>query len=256
MQSEDLLVHRPQPEIVLIQINRPERRNALGTGTLRALVEAIEGMGGTGVAVVTGVDEHFSAGADLEEIEHLRSTGTVADDPRPGLWSRLRHRRVPLIAAVRGLALGGGCELAMSADIAVAGLSARFGQPEVKLGFIPGAGGTQRLPRLAGKAVAMKMVLTGQLIGAEEALRAGLVAEVVPDERVVDRALELARMISANPPLAVAAGRRAVEQAFELPLEEGLAVERSLFEQLFATEDMREGIAAFREKRPPRFSGR
>jgi enoyl-CoA hydratase len=171
-------------------------------------------------------------------------------------WDRVAAIRTPRIAAVRGFALGGGCELAMSCDLIVAGDDAQFGQPEIRIGVIPGAGGTQRLTRAIGKARAMDLILTGRSIDAREAGSLGLVSRVVPAEATVDAALELAAEIAALPPLAVAAAKAAVDCAYELPLDDGLRQERQAFFDLFATEDQTEGMAAFIEKRPPRWSGR
>lgn len=256
MRYEDLRVEHHDDGVVVIKLNRPTLRNALRATTLNEMAEVLETTEHIRVAIVAGSRDAFSAGADLREVERTRATGAIGTDPRHQYWTRLRARRVPLIAAVNGLALGGGCELVLHADIAVAGESARFGQPEAKLGLIPGAGGTQRLTRVVGKSVAMKMILAGLTIDADEALRRGLVAEVVPDQRTLDRALELAQAIAANAPLAVRAARDAIDKAFEVPLTEGLAVERALFEELFETEDLAEGLAAFFEKRSPRFAGR
>lgn len=207
------------------------------------------------VVVLTGGDRVFCAGADLRELEELRASGRIAENPRTRYWADIRDREVPLVAAVNGYALGGGCELAMHADILIAGESARFGQPEVGLGLMPGAGGTQRLTRAVGKSVAMMMVVCGELLDAARARELGLVAEVVPDAQTVPRALELAEKLAARPLLAVRAARAAVEQAFEVSLSEGLRRERSAYDGLFATRDLQEGIAAFLEKRRPEFRG-
>jgi enoyl-CoA hydratase len=204
---------------------------------------------------VTGNERAFAAGADVGEmagatpIEMLRSN-------RIGQWDRVRRITKPVIAAVNGWCLGGGCELAMLLDLIVAGTGARFGQPEIGLGVIPGAGGTQRLTRAIGKSKAMQMILTGEPITAEEAERAGLVALVTEDELVVEDALALAARIATKSPIALRLAKEAVNAAFELPLTDGLAHERRLFYLLFASEDQKEGMAAFLEKREPDFSGR
>lgn len=245
--------------VALVTIDRPKALNALSFGLLRELAEALEALdrdGTTRVAVLTGEgDRAFAAGADITELadqtpDRLRSEGHF------DAWERIAAVGLPVIAAVRGFALGGGCELAMSCDLIVAGDDARFGQPEIGIGVMPGAGGTQRLTRAVGKAVAMDLVLTGRTMDAEEAHRRGLVTTVVPAAETVDRALDLADRIAAMPPLAVRAAKRSVLAAAELPLADGLRRERDAFFDLFATEDQREGMQAFREKRAPAWSGR
>jgi enoyl-CoA hydratase len=245
--------------VALVTIDRPEARNALSFAVLAELAEALEELdrdGRTRVAVLTGAGERaFAAGADIVELadqtpERLRAEGHFR------AWDRLGAIGIPLIAAVRGFALGGGCELAMTCDLIVAGDDAQFGQPEIRIGVMPGAGGTQRLTRAIGVARAMELVLTGRMIDAAEAHQAGLVTSVVPASSVVDAALELADRIAAMPPLAVRAAKRSVLAAAELPLSAGLRAEREAFFDLFATEDQREGMRAFQEKRPPTWTGR
>ncbi len=256
MQFEDLIVEPGGDGVLLVTLNRPAARNALRAQTLMELAAVLTDPGGARVVLLTGGERVFSAGADLKGLEALRASGTIKESPLKGYWRAIREREVPLVAAVNGYALGGGCELAMHADVIIAGKSARFGQPEVGLGLMPGAGGTQRLARAVGKSVAMAMVLAGEFIDADRAGELGLVAEVVSPERTVERALEIARSIASRPPLAVRSARSAIEQAYETPLSEGLRLEREAYEGLFSTEDLTEGIAAFLDKRPPTFRGR
>jgi enoyl-CoA hydratase len=245
--------------VALLTIDRPEARNALSFALLAELADELERLdrdGRTRVAIITGAgDRAFAAGADIVELadqtpERLRAEGHF------GAWDRLGAIGIPLIAAVRGFALGGGCELAMTCDIIIAGEDAQFGQPEIRIGVMPGAGGTQRLTRAVGMARAMELVLTGRMIGADEARGAGLVTTVVPSTHVLDEALRLADTIASMPPLAVRAAKRSVLAAAELPLAAGLRAEREAFFDLFATEDQREGMRAFQEKRPPTWTGR
>jgi enoyl-CoA hydratase len=205
--------------------------------------------------VITGDERAFAAGADIAEMANATAVEMHA---RLNLarWERLRKLRKPLIAAVAGFALGGGCELAMVCDLVVAAESARFGQPEINLGIIPGGGGTQRLVRAVGKARAMEIILTGRMITAEEAFSAGLITRVVPTELYLTEAIRLAHAISEKPPLAVQFAKESVLKAFDSNLETGLEYERRSFELLFATEDCREGMQAFLEKRNPTFKGR
>jgi enoyl-CoA hydratase len=245
--------------VAVLTIDRPEARNALSFALLADLADELERLdrdGRTRVAIITGAgDRAFAAGADIVELadqtpERLRAEGHF------GAWDRLGAIGIPLIAAVRGFALGGGCELAMTCDLIVAGEDAQFGQPEIRIGVMPGAGGTQRLTRAVGIARAMELVLTGRMIGADEARAAGLVTTVVPSAEVLDRALGLADTIASMPPLAVRAAKRSVLAAAELPLTAGLRAEREAFFDLFATQDQREGMRAFQEKRPPTWTGR
>ncbi len=245
--------------VALATIDRPEARNALSFALLAELADELERLDRderTRVAVITGAgDRAFAAGADIVELadqtpERLRSEGNF------DAWDRLGAIGIPLIAAVRGFALGGGCELAMTCDLIVAGDDAQFGQPEIRIGVMPGAGGTQRLTRAVGLARAMELVLTGRTIGAAEAHAAGLVTSVAPAGDVVEAALELGDRIASMPPLAVRAAKRSVLAAAELPLSAGLRAEREAFFDLFATDDQREGMLAFQEKRPPTWTGR
>ncbi len=258
MSHKDILLETPDTGVLLITLNRPEVRNALRTTTLQEIADVLDAADGdpeVRVCVITGGDKVFAAGADIKE---MAGTGAVdmIDDPRHACRGRIDRFSKPLIAAVNGYALGGGCELAMQADIVIAGEDARFGQPEVNLGIIPGAGGTQRLIRTVGRSLAMKMVLSGEMIEAPAALAAGLVAEIVPPELTVEKAIELARTIAAKPPLAVRLAKDAMREAFETSLSAGLNYERKAFTVLAGTEDRNEGLAAFMEKRKPRFTGR
>ena len=251
-------VERPQPAVALITLDRPDARNALSNQLLAAAADALSAMAeddGVRCAVVTGGPKVFAAGADLKETAGLDAVGAMRN-PRAGHWDTIRRFPKPLIAAVNGYALGGGNELAMLADIVIAGETATFGQPEINLGLIPGAGGTQRLPRAVGKSVAMKMILAAEFIDAPTALAAGLIAEVTAPAATIGRALELAATIAAKPPLAVRLAKEAVLAAYEAPLEAGLAAERKAYVTLFGTADMREGVSAFLEKRTPKFERR
>ena len=255
---EDLLIDHPTHGVVTITLNRPQARNALRTHLLGELADALEQLSDddtTRCIVISGNSQVFAAGADIEEMSRLNMS-QVLEDERPRHWSRISACKKPLIAAVNGYALGGGCELAMHADIIIAGSNAQFGQPEINLGIMPGAGGTQRLIRAVGKSLASKMVLSGEFIDAETALRAGLVAEITQPELTLERAIALATLIASKPPLAVIQAKEALLKAFETPLSAGLDFERKAFVMLSGTEDRNEGLAAFLEKRPPRFKGK
>ena len=249
----------PVDGVALVVMDRNEVLNALDFALIAALTEALEALDRNPdcrAIVITGAgDRAFAAGADIPELAAQSPTTLTLDDDFHH-WERIKRIRKPLVAAVRGFALGGGCELAMLCDLIVAGEDAQFGQPEIKLGVMPGAGGTQRLTRAIGKAKAMEMVLTGRNMGAREAEAHGLVSQVVPSESTVPAALELAGRIAAMPPVAVIAAKAAVNRAEELPLEAGLEFERRSFYLLFDTEDQDEGMAAFAEKRAPRWKGR
>lgn len=255
----DILADTPKPGVRRIALNRPKVLNALRSTLLEELaleIARVRDDAEIRAVVLTGNERAFAAGADIAEMADRTAADVVGMDKRMTCWQVLRAFPKPLIAAVNGFALGGGCELAMCADIIVAGEGARFGQPEINLGLIPGAGGTQRLTRAVGKSRAMKMVLTGEAIDARAALAAGLIAEVVPPELTLDRALELAEAIAAKPPVAVRLAKEAVLKAQETTLEAGLDYERKAFAILFSTEDRREGVQAFLEKRKPSFKGR
>jgi enoyl-CoA hydratase len=250
---------RPPTGVALLTIDRPAALNAVSFAVIGELVTSLQVLDvdpDCRCIVLTGSGSRaFAAGADIRELaeqtpESLRIGGDFAR------WDQLREVGLPIIAAVRGYALGGGCELAMACDLIVAGEDAQFGQPEIKLGVIPGAGGTQRLTRAIGKVRAMELILTGRSISAREAEAAGLVNLVVPAEETLDRALELAGRIAAMPPLAVRAAKAMVNRAADTLLTEGLAEERQAFFDLFATDDQSEGMAAFSEKRAPTWQGR
>ena len=248
----------PLAGVALVTIDRPEALNALSFELLRDLASALESLDSDPacrVVVLTGAGSRaFAAGADIRELA-IQSSVSLEAGRDFDAWGRIDAIGLPLIAAVRGFALGGGCELAMACDMLIAGDDARFGQPEINLGVIPGAGGTQRLTRAVGKARAMELILTGRTIDADEALSAGLVTKVVPAGATVDAALELAARIADMPPLAVRAAKRAIRAAAELPLAHGLAAERQAFFALFDTADQAEGMSAFIEKRRAAWTG-
>jgi len=255
---QDILVDHPATGVVRLTLNRPEVRNALRTQTLREIageLTAASSDDATRAVVLTGGSECFAAGADLREMATLGPVDILTHE-RQRHWRTIAHFPKPLIGAVCGYALGGGCELALCCDILVAGNNAKLGQPEVNLGMIPGAGGTARLARTAGKAATMQLVLTGQPIDAVAALNAGLVVEVDEPESALARAVELAAIIATKPPLAVRLAKEAVLRAFDASLTDALAAERQAFALLAASHDRNEGIAAFLERRPPNFTGR
>ena len=242
----------------IVTINRPQVRNALNHQVIRELVDALEGFDRDDAIrcmILTGDDRAFAAGADISEMADAGAIDVLDDDNFAG-WARFRTIHKPVIAAVSGYALGGGCELALMCDLVVASETAVFGQPEVKLGIIPGAGGTQRWARAAGKVRAMEAVLIGEPVRAVDAERMGLVNRVVPAGAQLEEALRLANAIADRPPLAVRLGKEAVNHAMEVGLTAGLEFERKLFYLLFASEDKREGMRAFLAKRPGRFHGR
>jgi len=254
---EDIRAELDGP-VLTIWLQRPEARNALRKQMLAEIAEALESAYDSGevrCAIVYGGDRVFAAGADLNEMSEQDMIGML-DDPRPGYWRRIAAFPLPLIAAVNGFALGGGCELAMQADIVIAGRNAQFGQPEINLGIIPGAGGSQRLIRAVGKSLASQMVLSGEFIDAETACSAGLASEITQPELTLERAQQLARTIATKSPLALRQAKQALQQAFEGPLSSGLEFERKAFVMLAGSEDRREGIDAFLEKRKPEFKGR
>jgi enoyl-CoA hydratase len=256
--TAELLHDTPALGVLRLTLNRPHARNALSTALLGALADALDAAcadSAVHAVVLTGGSAIFAAGADIKELA-ARDTEAALDDARVGHWQRIRRFPKPIVAAVNGLALGGGCELAMNADIIVAGTGAKFGQPEINLGLVPGAGGTQVLARLAGSQIAMKLVLSGETIDATEAKQCGLVAETVADDACQARAVALAAKIAAKPALAVRLGKELVRAARDVPLEQGLLFERKAFAALLATSDFREGVAAFIEKRPAKFAGR
>jgi enoyl-CoA hydratase len=247
-----------EPPIAVVRLNRPEARNALSDALMDELVAALTGLDADGAVrciVVAGDERAFAAGADIAEL----ASATAVDlyqAPRVARWDAIRKLSTPLVAAVSGWCLGGGCELAMACDLIVASDTARFGQPETGLGIIPGAGGTQRLARAVGKALAMDMVLTGRVLTAHEACSAGLVARVVAKEAWLDEARRLAAEIAARAPVAQRLAREAVDRAFETGLDSGLDFERKALYLAFASEDAREGLRAFVEKRRPEWKSK
>ena len=250
---------RHLPGVALVTLQRPEALNALSFALLDELAAALEALDGDPagrVIVITGSgDRAFAAGADIRELEP-QTSATLTESGAVGGWDRIAAVGWPLLAAVGGCALGGGCELAMPCDMIMAAEDASFGQPEIRLGVMPGAGGTQRLTRAIGKARAMEMILTGRTLTAQEADQHGLITRIVPGPATVDAALELAARIAAMPPLAVRAAKAAILDAEERSLGDGLARERAAFFGLFDTDDQAEGMAAFTQKRPPAWSGR
>ncbi len=255
---QDILVDRPAAGVVKLTLNRPDVRNALRTQTLAEIAAELAAAAAddaTRAVVITGGLSFFAAGADIREMAPLGPVEILTHE-RQRHWKAIAGFAKPLVAAVNGFALGGGCELALCADILVAGTNAQFGQPEINLGLIPGAGGAGRLARTVGKALAMQMVLTGQPIDARTALAAGIAVEVDEPESALARAVEIAALIATRPPLAVRLAKEAVLRAFESPLSEALAAEKQAFALLAASHDRNEGIAAFLDKRPPKFTGR
>jgi len=242
-------------KVGVIRLNRPAALNALNAALMRELTAAVDGFEADphiGCMVVAGSDKAFAAGADIKEMAQ-RSFIDVFMGDFAADWDRVARARKPVIAAVAGFALGGGCELAMQCDLIIAADNAKFGQPEIKLGVIPGIGGTQRLTRAVGKAKAMDLCLTGRMMDAAEAERAGLVARVVPLVSLMDEALKAAEAIASLSLPAVMMAKEAVNRAFETTLAEGVRFERRAFQSLFATDDQKEGMAAFVAKRSPQF---
>lgn len=241
----------------LIRLNRPKVLNALNQTLIAELIDALEQLDAdddVGCMVLTGNERAFAAGADIREMSDETAVDLMRSD-RFRMWDRISNIRKPIIAAVSGYALGGGNELALACDMIVASETAQFGQPEITLGIIPGAGGTQRLTRAVGKALAMEVILADRRLSAEEAKQAGLVNRVVPEESYLEEAMALARDIAGRAPLAVKMAKESINAAFETTLEEGLKAERRNFYLLFATEDQIEGMQAFVEKREPEFKG-
>ena len=256
--SYETLIVETESGVTLIRLNRPEALNALNSrllGELGAALDVAEADEAVRCVVLTGSERAFAAGADIKEM----STKTYAEMFKQDFFGaaarRIEQFRKPLIAAVAGYALGGGCELAMLCDFIIAADTARFGQPEINLGVAPGIGGTQRLTRFVGKSKAMEMVLTGRMMDAAEAERSGLVSRVVPADKLIEEAMAAAAKIASASPLAVMMNKELVETAYETTLATGVAVERRLFHSLFAFDDQKEGMAAFVEKRKPDFKG-
>jgi len=260
MSDGGVVVHEVRGRAMLITINRPDKRNALDRQVRSEFLDAIAAARANDAVraiVVTGAgDKAFVAGADISEFEARTTVEQWRVMKSPTIFDAIERCPTPVIAAVNGYCLGGGMELALSCDIRIASASARFGQPEVNLGIIPGGGGTQRLPRIVGLGAALKMILTGEMIGADEALRLGLVNEVLDPSALLDRALALAETIAAKSPVAVAAAKEATRAALNLPLDDGLKLETALFQLCFASDDRAEGVRAFLEKRAAQFTGK
>jgi enoyl-CoA hydratase len=254
MAYENILIET-EGRVGVIRLNRPQALNALNSALNAELAQAVAGFDvdpGIGCILITGSDKAFAAGADIKEMADKSAAEMLMADYAAD-WHMVADARKPVVAAVAGFALGGGCELVMQCDIVIAADTAKFGQPEIKLAVIPGIGGSQRLPRAVGKAKAMDLILTGRMMDAAEAERAGLVSRVVPAASLMEEAMKVADTIAAMSLPAVLAAKEAVVRAFETPLAEGIRFERRLFHALFATEDRKEGMAAFVEKRAPAF---
>jgi enoyl-CoA hydratase len=255
MAYENIIVET-RGRVGIIKLNRPQALNALNSKLIAELSEAVDGFEADrniGCLVITGSEKAFAAGADIKEMAEKSYLDALYGD-FTAQWSRVASTRKPVIAAVAGFALGGGCELAMQCDLIIAADNAKFGQPEIKLGVIPGIGGTQRLTRAVGKAKAMDLCLTGRMMDAQEAERSGLVARVVPAASLMDEALKAAETIASMSLPSVMLAKEAINRAFETTLAEGNRFERRVFHSLFATKDQKEGMAAFVEKRAPKFT--
>lgn len=255
---EDILSSLAQDYVLTIQLNRPKAFNALRTQLLKEVAHVLEKAtfdDAVRAVVITGGEKVFAAGADITEMADKTPVDTL-NDPRSSYWATIRNFPKPMIGAINGFCLGGGNELAMHCDILIASRTAQFGQPEINLGIIPGAGGTQRLTQMIGKSKAMKLVLTGQFISGIEAEQAGLVAEVCEPELTLDKAQKIAKIIAKKPPIAARLAKESVLKASDGLLAEGIAFERKAFALLFATQDKAEGVSAFMEKRKPTFQGR
>jgi enoyl-CoA hydratase len=258
MDYETIILER-KGAVGVITLNRPQALNALSTALVRDLggaLDALEADDAIGAIVITGSDKAFAAGADIKEMAGKSYMDCYLEDFITKGWEHITTCRKPVIAAVAGFALGGGCELAMMCDFIIAADTAKFGQPEIKLGVTPGMGGSQRLTRVVGKAKAMEMCLTGRMMDAAEAERSGLAARVVPAGEFMAEVMKTATAIAAMPPLAAIAVKEMINAAFEMPLAQGIRFERRLFHGLFGTEDQKEGMAAFVEKRPGEWKGR
>ena len=259
MSYENILVRTEAEKVGIITLNRPKALNALNSALMDELGDALKHFDADpaiGCIVITGSEKAFAAGADISAMAKYTFDEVYGSDFITRNWETIRSIRKPVIAAVSGFALGGGCELAMMCDFIIAADNARFGQPEIKLGIIPGAGGTQRLPRAVGKAKAMDMVLTGRMMDATEAERSGLVSRVVPLDKLMEETLGAALAVCANGQLAAKAAKESVNRAFEGTLADGVMFERRLFHALFATADQKEGMDAFLAKRSPSFTNR
>ena len=253
-----LVTPQARPGVALIQLNRPKELNALNLQLMLEIRDALKTLDedeAVRVVVLTGSERAFAAGADIKQMAGKTAIDMLITD-QFSTWDQIRKFRKPLIGAVSGFALGGGCELAMTCDMLVASETAQFGQPEIRIGTMPGAGGTPRLTRAVGKAKAMEMVLTGEFISAREAHRVGLVSRVVPVGQYLEEAYRLAATIAAMSPVAARLAKESVNRSFETHLDEGLHFERKNFYLTFASDDQKEGMAAFVEKRQPKFTGR
>jgi enoyl-CoA hydratase len=254
----ELILTETRGRVGLIRLNRPRAMNALNNQLMRELMDALDMFDkneSIGAMVITGNEKAFAAGADIKEMAN-KSIQEMMDTDHIAVYGRIRTIRKPVIAAVSGWALGGGCEIALACDMIVASQSATFGQPEINIGVIPGAGGTQRLTRAVGKVIAMEMILNDRRLNAQEAYQFGMINRVVPVEGYLDETLKLAEEIASRAPIAVRAAKKMINQAFERALAEGLAAEKQEFYNLFATEDQKEGMQAFIEKRKPEWKGK
>lgn len=260
MAYETIIAETLDGGVAQATLHRPDALNALNSQLMAELADALDGYEAdpsVGCIVITGSAKAFAAGADIKEMAAKTFPATYVNDFISGPWERVASCKKPIIAAVSGYALGGGCELAMMCDTIICTENAKFGQPEITLGILPGIGGTQRLVRAIGKAKAMDMILTGRMIDAEEAERCGLVSRIVSaDDLLLDEALEMARKIAALSGPSVMMAKEAINRAFEVSLSEGVRFERRLFQSVFATQDQKEGMAAFIEKRKPKFTNR
>ncbi len=257
MATDDLVIIEIVDAVGLVRLNRPQVLNALSSQLLEALMQALIKLDETPqvhAMVITGSERAFAAGADIKEMAEASAIEMYLQD-NVSKFDRIRQVKKPIIAAVSGYCLGGGCELALSCDMIIASETARFGQPEITIGVIPGAGGTQRLPRVVGKAIAMEMILNNRMLTAQEALHYGLVNHVAPVDAFLNEAMALAAQIAERAPLAVRLAKEAINQAYESHLSAGLAAERRAFYFLFSSEDQSEGMAAFLEKRKPVWKG-
>lgn len=254
----EMILVETRGRVGLVTLNRPQAMNALNNQLMNEVMDALEAFDSNdavGAMVVTGNEKAFAAGADIKEMSG-RSAREMQEADHVAVFGRIRSVEKPVIAAVSGWALGGGCEIALSCDMIVASESAKFGQPEITIGVIPGAGGTQRLTHAVGKALAMEMVLNNRMLTAQEALHHGLVNRVVPVDSYLDEALKLADEIASRAPLAVRAAKKMINAAYDSSLTDGLAEEKQAFYNLFNTEDQKEGMQAFVEKRRPEWKGR
>jgi enoyl-CoA hydratase len=257
--TTEMILTKTEGRVAIITLNRPKQLNALNNqlmDELGAALKAFDADDTIGCMILTGSEKAFAAGADIGAMAHFSFADAYKGDFITHNWEQIRSIRKPVIAAVSGFALGGGCELAMMCDFIIAADNARFGQPEIKLGIIPGAGGTQRLPRAVGKAKAMDLVLTGRMMDAQEAERSGLVSRVVPLERLLDEAMGAALQICDYGQIAVMAAKESVNRAYEGSLADGIMFERRMFHATFATDDQKEGMDAFVNKRKPAFKNR